>query len=235
MRRAGKVVGGLLKLMEKEAKPGVTTGRLDELAEAYIRSQGALPAFKGYMGYTASICVSVNEEVVHGIPGKKVLKEGDIAGVDVGVILDGYFSDAARTFAIGKVSDEDRKLIETTRASLYEGIAKAVAGNRLTDISHAVQVHAEAGGYSVVRQYVGHGIGKSLHEEPQVPNFGKPGRGPVLEEGMTLAIEPMINIGTHEVEVLSDGWTVVTKDRKRSAHFEQTIFVGKGRPEIVTE
>ena len=151
MRRAGKVVGGLLKLMEKEAKPGVTTGRLDELAEAYIRSQGALPAFKGYMGYTASICVSVNEEVVHGIPGKKVLKEGDIAGVDVGVILDGYFSDAARTFAIGKVSDEDRKLIETTRASLYEGIAKAVAGNRLTDISHAVQVHAEAGGYSVVR------------------------------------------------------------------------------------
>lgn len=235
MRRAGKVVGGLLKLMEKEAKPGVTTGRLDELAEAYIRSQGALPAFKGYMGYTASICVSVNEEVVHGIPGKKVLKEGDIAGVDVGVILDGYFSDAARTFAIGKVSDEDRKLIETTRASLYEGIAQAVAGNRLTDISHAVQVRAEAGGYSVVRQYVGHGIGKSLHEEPQVPNFGKPGRGPVLEEGMTLAIEPMINIGTHEVEVLSDGWTVVTKDRKRSAHFEQTIFVGKGRPEIVTE
>ncbi len=235
MRRAGKVVGGLLKLMEKEAKPGVTTGRLDEMAEAYIRSQGALPAFKGYMGYTASICVSVNEEVVHGIPGKKVLKEGDIAGVDVGVILDGYFSDAARTFAIGKVSDEDRKLIDTTRASLYEGIAKAVAGNRLTDISHAVQVHAEAGGYSVVRQYVGHGIGKSLHEEPQVPNFGKPGRGPVLEEGMTLAIEPMINIGTHEVEVLSDGWTVVTKDRKRSAHFEQTIFVGKGRPEIVTE
>lgn len=235
MRRAGKVVGGLLKLMEKEAKPGVTTGRLDELAEAYIRSQGAVPAFKGYMGYTASICVSVNEEVVHGIPGKKVLKEGDIAGVDVGVILDGYFSDAARTFAIGKVSDEDRKLIETTRASLYEGIAKAVAGNRLTDISHAVQVRAEAGGYSVVRQYVGHGIGKSLHEEPQVPNFGKPGRGPVLEEGMTLAIEPMINVGTHEVEVLSDGWTVVTKDRKRSAHFEQTIFVGKGRPEIVTE
>ncbi|MCG3176417.1 MAG: Methionine aminopeptidase 1 [Candidatus Omnitrophica bacterium] len=235
MRRAGKIVGRLLKLMEKEARPGITTRALDKIAEDFIRSNGAEPAFKGYHGFPASICVSVNEEVVHGIPGPKALKSGDIVGVDVGVVLDGYYSDAARTFSIGEVDEESRRLIRVTREALYKGIEQAVEGNRLTDISWAVQSHAEAAGYGVVRQFVGHGIGRNLHEEPQVPNYGKPNQGPRLVVGMALAIEPMINAGTHEVEVLSDGWTVVTKDRKRSAHFEQTIFVGKNKPEIVTE
>ena len=235
MRRAGRIVSKLLKLMEKETKPGVTTQQLDEIAEAFVRSEGAQPAFKGYYGYPATICASVNEEVVHGIPGKRVLKEGDVIGVDVGVILDGFYSDAARTFAVGKVDPESQRLIDVTREALARGIGQAVVGNRLSDISWAVQSFAEKEGFSVVRQYVGHGIGKSLHEEPQVPNFGKPHQGPELVEGMALAIEPMLNAGTHEVEVLPDGWTVVTKDGKRSGHFEQTIFVGKNKAEIVTE
>lgn len=235
MRRAGKIVGRLLKLMEKETRAGITTRALDKIAEDFVRSNGAEPAFKGYHGFPSTICVSVNEEVVHGIPGPRVLKDGDIVGVDVGVILDGYYSDAARTFAVGAVDEVSRKLIQATREALYKGIEKAVEGNRLSDISHAVQTHAEAAGFSVVRQFVGHGIGRNLHEEPQVPNYGKPNQGPRLVVGMALAIEPMINVGTHEVEVLADGWTVVTKDRKRSGHFEQTIFVGKDKPEIVTE
>ncbi len=235
MRRAGRVVSKLLKLMEKETKPGVTTQQLDEIAEAFVRSEGAQPAFKGYYGYPATICASVNEEVVHGIPGKRVLKDGDIIGIDVGVILDGFYSDAARTFAVGQVDPESQRLIDVTREAMTRGIGQAVAGNRLSDISWAVQSFAEKEGFSVVRQYVGHGIGKNLHEEPQVPNFGKPHEGPTLVEGMALAIEPMLNVGTHEVEVLSDGWTVVTKDGKRSGHFEQTIFVGKNKAEIVTE
>jgi methionyl aminopeptidase len=235
MRRAGKIVAALLKLMAGETKAGVTTKRLDEIAEAYIRSQGAEPAFKGYCGYTASICASVNEQVVHGIPGPRALRDGDIVGIDVGVKLEGFYSDAARTFAIGGIDDESRRLIETTRRAMELGIEKAVEGNRLSDISSAVQVHAEARGFSVVRQYVGHGIGTSLHEEPQVPNFGKPGEGPKLVEGMALAIEPMLNAGSYEVRVLPDGWTVVTKDGRRSAHFEQTVFVGKRKPEVVTE
>lgn len=234
MRRAGKTVSGLLKLMGEKARPGITTGRLDEIAEEFIRSQGAEPAFKGYYGYPASICASVNEEVVHGIPGPRELKEGDIVGIDVGVQLEGFFSDAARTFAIGEVDNQSRRLIEVTREAMNRGIAKAVEGNRLGDISWAVQEYAESNGLSVVRDYVGHGIGRSLHEEPQVPNFGKPKQGPKLVEGMALAIEPMLNLGTFEVEILSDGWTVVTRDRKRSGHFEQTVFVGKTRPEIVT-
>ncbi len=235
MRQAGKIVGALLRLMEKETKPGMTTLGLDQIAEEFIRSQGAEPAFKGYYGFPASICASVNEEVVHGIPAKKVLRSGDVVGVDVGVKLDGFFSDAARTFAVGDVTDDDKKLIAVTWQSLYQGIEKAVAGNRLGDISWAVQSYAEKHGLSVVREYVGHGIGRQLHEEPQVPNYGKPNQGPVLVEGMALAIEPMLNQGTHEVQVLPDGWTVVTKDRKRSGHFEQTIIVGKGKPEILTE
>ncbi len=235
MRRAGKIVGALLRLMEKETKPGVTTIGLDRIAEEFIRSQGAVPAFKGYYGFPASICASVNEEVVHGIPAKKVLRDGDIVGIDVGVILDDFFSDAARTFAVGDVTDEDRKLISVTRQSLYKGIEKAVAGNKIGDISWAVQNYAESHGLGVVRDYVGHGIGRQLHEEPQVPNHGKPNQGLVLVEGMALAIEPMLNLGTHEVQVLADGWTVVTKDRKRSGHFEQTIIVGKGKPEILTD
>ncbi len=235
MRKAGRIVAGLLKLLEKEACPGVSTLRLDEIAEEFIRSRGAEPAFKGYYGFPASICASVNEEVVHGIPGSRILKEGDVAGIDVGVKLQGFYSDAARTFAIGRVDVASQKLIDVTREAMIAGIAQAVAGARLSDISWAVQSAAESKGFSVVRQFVGHGIGKNLHEEPQVPNYGKPGRGPVLRVGMALAIEPMLNAGSHEVEILKDGWTVVTKDRKRSGHFEQTIFVGENKAEIVTE
>ncbi len=235
MRKAGKVVSALLKLMEKEARVGVTTEALDRIAEDFIRSQGATPAFKGYYGYPASICVSVNEEVVHGIPGKRALKGGDIVGIDVGVVVDGYFSDAARTFPIGQVDAKGLKLIAVTREAMNRGIQKAVEGNRLSDISWAVQSFAEENGYAVVRKYTGHGIGKNLHEDPQVPNFGQPNQGPNLVEGMALAIEPMLNLGSHDVEELSDGWTVVTKDGMRSAHFEETIVVGKDKPEILTE
>lgn len=234
MRRAGRIVAALLDLMEREARPGVTTRMLDETAERFIRSQGAEPAFKGYHGYPASICASVNEEVVHGIPGDKLLQDGDIVGIDVGVKLDGYYSDAARTFPVGRVDDESLRLIEVTREALNRGIAMAVEGNRLSDISYAVQAHAEKHGYGVVRKYTGHGIGRSLHEEPQVPNFGKPNQGPRLVEGMALAIEPMLNAGTHDVEELADGWTVVTKDGKRSAHFEQSIVVGREKAEVLT-
>lgn len=235
MRRAGKIVAALLALMEKEARPGVTTKTLDAVAERFIRSQGAEPAFKGYHGYPATICASVNEEVVHGIPGDRLLQDGDIVGIDVGVKLDGYFSDAARTFPIGKVDAESLKLIEVTREAMNRGIAMAVEGNRLSDISHAVQKHAEKHGFGVVRKYTGHGIGRALHEEPQVPNFGRPNQGPKLVEGMALAIEPMLNAGTHDVRELADGWTVVTGDGRRSAHFEQSIVVGRDRPEVLTE
>ena len=235
MRRAGRIVSGLLKHLEKEARAGVSTQKLDEAAEEFIRARGAEPAFKGYYGFPASICTSVNEQVVHGIPGKRVLEEGDIIGIDVGVKLEGFFSDAARTFAIGEVDHQSRRLIEVTRKAMDCGIEKAVQGNRLGDISWAVQSYAEKNGLSVVRDFVGHGIGRNLHEDPQVPNFGQPHQGPRLMQGMALAIEPMLNLGGFEVEVLADGWTVVTKDRKRSGHFEQTILVGKDRPEVLTE
>ena len=234
MRRAGAVVSGLLKLMQREAKPGVTTKRLDTMAEEFIRSQGAEPAFKGYYGFPASICASVNEEVVHGIPGERELRDGDIVGIDVGAKLEGFYSDAARTFAIGKVDADSQKLIDVTREAMNKGIEQAVAGNRLGDIGWAVQSYAESHGLSVVKDFVGHGIGRSLHEEPQVPNFGKAKQGINLVRGMALAIEPMLNLGGHEVQVLKDGWTVVTRDGKRSGHFEQTIFVGKDRAEVVT-
>jgi len=234
IRRAGKIVAGLLKLLETQIQPGIQTKELDRNAEKFIRDHKAEPAFKGYFGYPASICTSVNEEVVHGIPGERRLAEGDIVGIDVGVKLDGFYGDAARTFAVGTIDRESRKLMEITRQALAEGIAKAVQGNRLTDISWAVQSYAERAGVSVVRQFVGHGIGRNLHEEPQVPNYGKPNRGPELKVGMALAIEPMLNLGTYEVEVLSDGWTVVTRDRKRSAHFEDTVLVGAEQAEIVT-
>ena len=235
MRRAGRVVSGLLKCMEKEAVAGVSTKRLDDIAEDFIRSQGAEPAFKGYYGYPCTICASVNEEVVHGIPGSRILKEGDIVGIDVGAKVQGFFSDAARTFSIGALDEQSRRLIEVTRQAMNRGIEQAVEGNRLGDIAWAVQSFAERNGLSVVRDFVGHGIGRSLHEDPQVPNFGQPKQGLRLVEGMALAIEPMLNLGSFEVEVLSDGWTVVTKDRRRSGHFEQTVFVGKNRPEVVTE
>ncbi|MBI4352603.1 MAG: type I methionyl aminopeptidase [Candidatus Omnitrophica bacterium] len=234
MRRAGRMTAEVLRLLQTEAKPGVATRKLDEIAEEWIRSEGGEPAFKGYYGYPASICASVNEEVVHGIPGFRVLKEGDIVGIDVGVKLDGFCADAARTLAVGVIEAESRRLMEVTQEALAEGIRRAVEGNRLQDISWAVQSCVEGHGFSVVREYVGHGIGRELHEEPQVPNFGKPHTGPLLVAGMTLAIEPMVNMGTFQVEVLSDGWTVVTKDRRRSSHFEETVIVGTKEAEVIT-
>lgn len=235
MRQAGRVVADLLKLLSSEVREGVTTKRLDEIAEEFIRSQKAEPAFKGYYGYPATICASVNEEVVHGMPGKRTLKKGDIIGVDVGAIVKGFYADAARTFAVGGVDAASQKLMDVTREAMMKGIEQAVDGNHVGDISAAVQAHAEAHGFSIVREYVGHGIGRALHEEPQVPNFGRAGQGPVLREGMAIAIEPMVNAGGFEVKVLEDGWTVVTKDNKRSAHFEQTVLIGKKKAEIITE
>lgn len=234
MRYAGKVVGETLAKLQEVVKPGITTEKLDRIAEEYIRSKNAIPSFKGYYGFPASICASINDEVVHGIPGEKVLQEGDIISIDCGAILNGYHGDAARTFAVGKISKEAEELINVTKKSFFSGAEKALIGNRLTDISSAVQEYAEGHGYSVVRDYVGHGIGKDMHEDPEVPNFGRPGRGPKLIEGMVLAIEPMINIGNYHVEVQSNGWTVVTKDRTLSAHYENTVAITKNGPEILT-
>ncbi|MEW6771563.1 MAG: type I methionyl aminopeptidase [Bacillota bacterium] len=234
MRKAGRIVALTLKELGKAIKPGVTTGELSTLAEDLIRRQKARPAFKGLYGFPASICTSVNEQVVHGIPGPRRLKAGDIISIDVGAEVHGYYGDAAATFPVGEIDGEAARLLRVTEEALYEGIKKAVAGNRLTDISHAIQVYVEKHGFSVVRDFVGHGIGSRMHEDPQVPNFGPPGRGPRLEEGMTLAIEPMVNAGTYEVAVLEDNWTVVTKDGKLSAHFEHTVVVRNGAAEILT-
>jgi len=234
MRDAGRVVALTLKELEKAIRPGVTTGELDAIAEAFIRRQGAEPAFKGLYGFPATICASVNEEVVHGIPGTRRLQEGDIISIDVGTMLNGYCGDGAATFPVGSVSQEAVQLLWVTEEALKRGVAQAVAGNRLSDISHAIQRWVEEHGFSVVRDFVGHGIGRQMHEEPQVPNFGPPGRGPRLETGMTLAIEPMVNAGTHEVRVLEDNWTVVTRDGKLSAHFEHTVAVRDGVAEILT-
>lgn len=234
MRKAGKIVGDVLALLEESARPGITTEKLDRIAEEYIRKCNAIPSFKGYYGFPASICASVNEEVVHGIPSNRVLQEGDIVSIDCGAILDGYHGDAARTFAVGSISKEAENLIKVTKDSFFKGVEKAVINNRLSDISAAIQTHAESRGYSVVRDYVGHGIGTAMHEEPEVPNFGKPGRGPRLVEGMVLAIEPMINVGELYVEVLSNDWTVVTRDRKLSAHYENTVAILTNGPEILT-
>ncbi|MGO0122785.1 type I methionyl aminopeptidase [Desulfothermobacter acidiphilus] len=234
MREAGRIVALTLQELEKAIRPGVTTKELDALAEEFIRRQGARPAFKGLYGFPASICTSVNEEVVHGIPGPRRLQEGDIISIDVGTEVEGYHGDGAWTFPVGVISEEATRLLEVTRESLYQGISKAVAGNRLSDISHAIQSYVERHGFSVIRDFVGHGIGRKMHEEPQVPNFGPPGRGPLLEEGMTLAIEPMVSAGTYEVEVLPDNWTVVTKDLRLAAHFEHTIAVRRSQAEILT-
>ena len=235
MRKPNRIVAELLDYLEGIIRPGVTTKELDTRAEAFILKRGGKPAFKGYHGFPATICASVNEEVVHGIPGKRRLKEGDIVGIDLGVVLDGFYGDAAKTFAVGKIDHKARRLMEVTEESLYKGIEQAVPENRLYDISHAVQVHAEGAGFSVVRDFVGHGIGRDLHEEPQVPNYGPPHQGPKLEKGMAIAIEPMINEGTWQVKVLKDGWTVVTADGKRSAHFEHTIAITENGPEILTK
>lgn len=234
MRKAGKVVGDTLAMLEGIIKPGITTADIDRHAEQFIRKQGAIPSFKGYCGFPASVCVSVNDEVIHGIPGKKVLHEGDIVSVDCGAILNGYQGDAARTFPVGKISEEAEKLIRVTRESFFKGVEKAVVGNRLFDISAAIQAYAESFGYSLVRDYVGHGIGKEMHEEPEVPNYGRPGRGPKLQSGMVLAIEPMVNVGGYEVETQPNGWTVVTEDGSLSAHYENTVAILENGPELLT-
>ena len=235
MRAAGRVVAQTLESLERAIVPDKTTTiELDLLAEKLLAEQGARSSFKGYRGYPNTVCIAVNEEVVHGIPGRRVVRSGDIVGIDVGAVLDGYHADSAVTVPVGEVSEEARRLLRVAKEALFRGIAQAKAGNRLSDISHAIQEHVERHGYSVVRELVGHGIGTEMHEEPQVPNFGKPGRGPVLQAGMTLAIEPMVNAGGFEVETLPDKWTIVTKDRSLSAHFEHTVAVGVSEPDILT-
>ena len=235
MRASGKVTAAVLKLMTQLVKPGVSTYDLDKAAEETIRSFGATPCFLGYAGYPGSICASINEEVVHGIPKKdRILKSGDIISIDTGARLDGFCSDAAITLGVGKVSDEAQRLMDVTKKSLYKAIGLVKPGARLGDIGHAVETFAELHNMGVVRDYCGHGIGRNMHEEPSIPNFGKPGTGPVLEEGMVLAIEPMITAGTYRVRQLSDGWTVVTRDGSYAAHFEHTVAVTANGSEIFT-
>lgn len=234
MRRAGKIVGEVLSMVDTEIKDGMTTAALDSLIEDYIRSKGAEPAFKNYQGFPASACISINEEVVHGIPCDQVMKDGDIVSVDVGSIIDGFYGDSARTFGIGNISEEKAKLMEITEKSLMAGIDKAKKGNNLGAVSAAVQAVAEAEGYGIVRQLVGHGIGRNMHEEPQVPNYGYADEGPILETGVVIAIEPMVNVGTYKVKTMPDGWTVVTADGQPSAHFEHTVAVTDDGPDILT-
>ena len=235
MRDAGRIVSEILDELEKAVAPGVTTWELDQLAEGLIHKKGAKPAFKGYLGFPCSLCASINYEVVHGIPSKKrKLAPGDLMKLDFGVVYRGYYGDAARTVPVGEVSAEARTLIETTRQSLSNAISAVINGNRIGDIGYAVQSFVETKGFAVVRDFVGHGIGKKLHEQPQVPNFGEPGTGMKLRPGMVLAIEPMVNLGTHQVEILDDDWTAVTLDRKLSAHFEHTVVLTENGPEILT-
>jgi methionyl aminopeptidase len=234
IRRSGEILAACFERIEEVLGPGVETRALDRVAEEFIRSRGAMPAFKGYQGYPASICASVNEQVVHGIPGARKLVAGDIVGIDIGVVRDGYYSDAARTYPIGEVSEEARRLMQVTKEALDLGIDEARDGKHLSDVSHAIQTHAESNGFSVVRTLVGHGIGRQMHEDPQIPNFGLPGRGPVLAHGMVLAIEPMVNEGRADVLTLKDKWTFVTVDGKLSAHFEDTVVVTTEGPAIMT-
>lgn len=234
MRIAGRMVGEILAVLKQRVAPGVTTAELDRLAEKECRKRKARPAFKGYGGFPFAVCASPNEKVVHGFPDDAPLQEGDILSIDFGVIFDGFYGDAALTLPVGKVDGEKERLMRITEQSLYRGIDAAVAGGRLSDISHAVQRFVEKEGFSVVREFVGHGIGRHLHEAPQIPNFGSPGQGPVLKPGMTLAIEPMINAGAAGVKVLDDGWTAVTLDGRPSAHFEHTVAVTETGPEILT-
>lgn len=234
MKKAGKIVGETLLLLEKEVKPGLTTAELDKMAEEFITKHGAKPSFKGLYGFPSSLCISVNEQVIHGFPGAYVLKEGDIVSIDCGAFFDGFHGDAARTFPIGNISLEAQKLIDITEESFFQGIKFAKEGNKLTDISYGIQSYVEAAGFSVVRDFVGHGIGRKVHEDPNVPNFGKSGRGPKLVEGMVLAIEPMINAGNYKVKTLKDGWTVVTADSSLSSHYENTVAILSDGPEILT-
>ena len=234
IRAAAQIVARTLQEMGRLVRPGITTAELDRVAEAVIRDHGARPAFKGYRGFPASICPSINEEVVHGLPGKRALQEGDIVGIDVGAELDGWYGDAARTFAVGAVSEDASRLMRVTEEALTLGLAEARAGNRVGDISHAVQSYVERHGFSVVRDLVGHGIGREMHEEPAVPNHGPAGKGPRLVVGQVLAIEPMVNAGGFAVVTRPDGWTVATKDGRWSAHFEHTVAVGPEGPEILS-
>lgn len=236
MRRAGRIVAEVLALVETELKPGVSTAHLDAIAERYIRAAGAVPSFKGYHGYPASVCISIDDQVVHGIPGDRVIREGSVVSVDAGAIVDGYHGDGARTFIVGGADKrpEVAALVDTTRLALMAGIGAAVAGNRIGDISAAVEDIAANGGYGIVRQYVGHGIGTAMHEDPQVPNYRSKDRGMQLQPGICLAIEPMLTLGGDDVRTLSDGWTVVTKDGSLAAHFEHTIVITEQGPEILT-
>jgi methionyl aminopeptidase len=234
MEVANRLVAEILEGIKERLQPGVETRELDELAEEMCRGRRVEPAFKGYRGYPSSICISVNEEIVHGIPGARRIKAGDLVSLDFGVIYQGYYGDAAVTVAVGEVDNRVRKLMEVTEKALYAGIGQAKAGQRLTDISHAVQTVVESAGFGVIREFVGHGIGRSLHEDPQIPNFGVPGRGPVLQAGMTLAIEPMTSMGAWQVKILQDGWTAVTQDGSLAAHFEHTVAVTENGPRILS-
>jgi methionyl aminopeptidase len=235
MRLPGRAVGRFFEELAPRVTPGATTWDLEEAAVEYLARIGLAGAFKGYRGYPANLCTSVNEEVVHGIPSKRrVLREGDVVSVDFGVVANGFYGDAARTFPVGRIDDAAARLLRATEESLAKAVEACLPGNRLGDVGHAVQRHVEERGFSVVRDFVGHGIGREMHEDPQVPNFGRPGTGPRLVAGMVLAIEPMVNEGRYQVEVLGDGWTVVTRDRKRSAHFEHTVAVTEGGPSVLT-
>jgi methionyl aminopeptidase len=234
LRDANRLVGLVLERVREAVAPGVTTAELDALAEREVRAGGAVPAFKGYKGYPATICASINEQVVHGIPSSRVLREGDIISIDLGTLLDGFYGDSAVTVGVGSITPEAAKLLRVTEASLWKAIDTVRPGARVSDIGHAVQTHVEAAGFSVVREFVGHGIGAQLHEEPQIPNYGDPGRGPRLAEGMVLAIEPMVNAGAAGVKVLQDGWTAVTADRSLSAHFEHTVAVTSDGVEVLS-
>jgi len=234
MRMACKITAAARALAGEMVRPGISTGAIDKAVHDFIVAQGAKPSFLGYHGYPGSACISVNDTVIHGIPGGYTLQEGDIVSVDVGACYKGFHGDCAATFACGRISAEAQRLIDVTKQSFFEGIRFAVKGKRVSDISHAIQTYVESNGFSVVRSFVGHGVGAQLHEEPEVPNFGAPGRGPRLLPGMTLAIEPMVNVGTHEVHILKDNWTVKTNDGKLSAHYENTVLITDGEPEILT-
>ena len=234
MRQACKITAAARALAGEMVRPGVSTKQIDKAVHDYIVSQGAKPSFLGYHGFPASACISVNSTVIHGIPGGYVLKEGDIVSIDVGAFYEGFHGDCAATFACGAISTEAQKLIDVTKQSFFEGMKFAIKGKRVQDISHAIQTYVESNGFSIVRSFVGHGIGRKLHEEPEVPNFGAAGRGPRLLKGMTLAIEPMVNAGNADVHILKDGWTVLTDDGKLSAHYENTVLITDGEPEILT-
>ena len=234
MRIACRITGEVREIAARAIRPGMTTKELDHIIKHYIEKNGAVPTFLGYAGFPGSACISVNEEVIHGIPGKRKLVEGDIVSIDVGAKINGFTGDCAGTYAVGTVSEEDQKLMDVTRQSFFEGMKYAREGFRVSDISHAIQTYVEANGFSLVREYTGHGVGAELHEEPEVPNFGPPGHGPRLHRGMIIAVEPMVNAGGPQIRVLNDGWTVITRDGRKAAHYENTVLITDGEPEILT-